>query len=1212
MSANNNNNINNNQNTNINNSDGRPDEQHPHQQQEQEHQQQQSANEQPEESSSQQQESTVDQPEQSKDDNEQPKKDPAAVLAFLNATVNKEMEGFHCSHAITHARNYGAFTYQRPTDILRTLADQHLVTDDEEDEFPLEPKAMYPVMGNMKRRVHRRAFEGPSKVPDPEWEAPRPIRQPIPAPTPSIYPESRGFKLRSVEEIMKSLQNGDTQQPTESVHPTTTTSSQSETNNMNLRGDHFNNIVNMVLSNIPKPGCTTMDTTKKTVSTTTSNNNTTTTTAAATITKATNAGQVKSDAFRRQSTTTNRSSAAATNAVDSGRRSSAATTTTSANNRSSADSGRRSSSSNRHAATSSADAGRRPSSRTRDSERRLSASVRPNPSTTDATKSGRRPSASSQQSVHATTAPYPSVSKQANAAAAASNRLQPVNTPTTIVKKARAQRNATTAAKSETKAMSAGTESTPADTKTSSRDATAAATATTVSPVLPPLDDIPDHLEAKDFLTKLDEVEPRSLSTLGRSSTEKPSKKPGVVIQAKDNLQGLIKAPKDLKAAKGKARAKPKVKTKPVVPVPAPVAKPPTYVPYMSTSAYMNPKPCSTKTAADNGPSDDDSSDDSDDETPSVPFPPAVPSSPSSPPPSIPSAPSIRSVSADTTKPSSPSAVAAATPSTPLVSGANTKPVAASAPSPPAIPSDAKASSSAGKPAPASAAVTPAATAKASSGVKPSATSSSTAGKPKTSAARHPERGVKPSSADPSLGSKRASDKRSVVELEEGETVSPSPSPSRLARKSTSSGLGESRTGDRSRSSRAARSSRGSHGSGSPSPHRRSARRHGSRSRSPSSRTRRAPAGRSTSSGRPSSPRRRSRSPLPRSRRSESRRRDRSPEARRHDNSPASRRDDRRRPSSPSLQKGTKRKASSGGRDDPVLSERSAKRQATSSTVSVPVSAPAAPVAPTTQSSSKASPPRASSAKHEPAPGPSVAATPSTNKDQCRIFTIMFKHLAHTYKKRGDAQANPTIGVLDHFHALCNYVLSFYYADKSSSDVVAAKQSIGAWKSLFPFADVLLRKLQERRLDDLWGLCTRLLSLVRFLVHGRMVDAAIPLARKQQRDATSGVPAAMVETLLREYEKAKGLYQDSERFASFAAVSKRFPRTFERTVVGGDFGAGVVLGGEVDSSVLEPGFPLSPLSELNLAALAIKCMLGEWVSSMGVDYAPITNTDEFM
>ncbi|KAI7904344.1 uncharacterized protein BX663DRAFT_504736 [Cokeromyces recurvatus] len=217
----------------------------------------------------------------------------------------------------------------------------------------------------------------------------------------------------------------------------------------------------------------------------------------------------------------------------------------------------------------------------------------------------------------------------------------------------------------------------------------------------------------------------------------------------------------------------------------------------------------------------------------------------------------------------------------------------------------------------------------------------------------------------------------------------------------------------------------------------------------------------------------------------------------------------------------------------------------------------------------------------------------------------MFKKLAHAYKKRGDAQTDPSIGALDHFHALCNYMLSFYFADKSNSDV-PSKQSIAAWKSLFPFAEVLLRKLQERKLDVLWGLCTRLLALIRFAVHGIMVDATIPLVKKKE-----GIPAEMVESLVLEHAKAKRLLKDSEQHASFASWARLFPGSFKRTVLGGDFLAGVVLGGEAGVSV-GPGYPLSPLSELNLAALAVKCILAEWVSSMGVDYAPITSTDDFM
>ncbi|CAO0790807.1 unnamed protein product [Mucor circinelloides] len=247
----------------------------------------------------------------------------------------------------------------------------------------------------------------------------------------------------------------------------------------------------------------------------------------------------------------------------------------------------------------------------------------------------------------------------------------------------------------------------------------------------------------------------------------------------------------------------------------------------------------------------------------------------------------------------------------------------------------------------------------------------------------------------------------------------------------------------------------------------------------------------------------------------------------------------------------------------------------------------------------------------------SATAPDSDTPEQCKLFIIMFGKLAHANKRRGDTQTEEFFGMIDHFHALCDYILNFYYVDKTSADKVSFKQASQAWKSLFPFTDSLLAKLESHQHFDLYGLCARLISLVRYYIYKRMIDSTRHLLRKQlaldgEKDASSSRVCIQVsEGLLREYEKAERWYRTSEKYLSYGTMATQFPQTFKHVCIEGDLSAGITLGGEAGVSV-EPMFPFTPYSPLHHAAIVSKCMLSEYVRTKKFDYSPISQPEEYM
>ncbi|CEP12804.1 hypothetical protein [Parasitella parasitica] len=246
----------------------------------------------------------------------------------------------------------------------------------------------------------------------------------------------------------------------------------------------------------------------------------------------------------------------------------------------------------------------------------------------------------------------------------------------------------------------------------------------------------------------------------------------------------------------------------------------------------------------------------------------------------------------------------------------------------------------------------------------------------------------------------------------------------------------------------------------------------------------------------------------------------------------------------------------------------------------------------------------------------SATAPNAETPEQYKIFTIMFKQLAHANKRRGDKEKDPLIQIVDHFHALCDYILNFYYVDKANANI-PFKQASVAWKSLFPFCDSLLLKLQTHRQDELHGLCVRLIALIRYYIYSRMENATRPLLTKylsgasEDGNITDRKCIEMTDGLLREHEKAERCYKESEKHMTFGKVASQFPATFKDVCVEGNILAGITLGGEAGVSVA-PMFPFTPYSPLHHAAIVSKCILSEYVAKNNLSYCPITKPEEFM
>ena len=226
---------------------------------------------------------------------------------------------------------------------------------------------------------------------------------------------------------------------------------------------------------------------------------------------------------------------------------------------------------------------------------------------------------------------------------------------------------------------------------------------------------------------------------------------------------------------------------------------------------------------------------------------------------------------------------------------------------------------------------------------------------------------------------------------------------------------------------------------------------------------------------------------------------------------------------------------------------------------------------------------------------------------------IRFSQLAHASKRRGDSQSDVTMSVLDHFYSLCDYILSFYYADKNNTQM-SFRQASQAWRSLFPFTDNLLKKLEQQKHLVLYGLCARLVSLVRYYIFSRLsVSTQLKLKNylSQEKGNDDRNCLESSTSIFREFERADRWYRVSEQHFNYASMTTDFPQTFQQVCVEGNLLAGISIGGEAGIS-LEPMFPFTPYSPLHHAAIVSKCMLKEFVQQKKLEHQPILKPEEFV
>lgn len=207
------------------------------------------------------------------------------------------------------------------------------------------------------------------------------------------------------------------------------------------------------------------------------------------------------------------------------------------------------------------------------------------------------------------------------------------------------------------------------------------------------------------------------------------------------------------------------------------------------------------------------------------------------------------------------------------------------------------------------------------------------------------------------------------------------------------------------------------------------------------------------------------------------------------------------------------------------------------------------------------------------------------------------------------------LSILNHMHALLNYVLAFYYTDKRGQEF--NWRNWGSMRGLMDFTLGRLQKLQEHK--ELYGLLLRISSLIKFYMFSRQEGqvkrklGSLTGEQQQQQQAASDVVANAQYCLeaLGNYEAAYGALREAEKFLGYEHIQQKFPETFKNVCMKGDLSAGIVLGDEAGDGC-SPMFPFAPFSRLHHAAIMAKCILAEFVAQNGIDFTPITNTDDYM
>jgi hypothetical protein len=225
------------------------------------------------------------------------------------------------------------------------------------------------------------------------------------------------------------------------------------------------------------------------------------------------------------------------------------------------------------------------------------------------------------------------------------------------------------------------------------------------------------------------------------------------------------------------------------------------------------------------------------------------------------------------------------------------------------------------------------------------------------------------------------------------------------------------------------------------------------------------------------------------------------------------------------------------------------------------------------------------------------------------ILFFSFGKLAHANKKRGDGQKDAIFMILDHFYSLCDYILNFHFMDIANPNPkTSVKEATVAWRTLFPFAEALLPKLKSHGLLSLYGLCSRLVSLVRYYVFNRAVTISRTAIMNLTSDDNLKNPeeaCKLSRDILDEHTKAEQWYQSSEKYFSLTQFMEDYPKTYEDVCASGDLSAGIHVGGEAGTTI-GPIFPFSPYFPLHHVAIVSKCIIQEYIASNQVAYTPIS------
>lgn len=233
------------------------------------------------------------------------------------------------------------------------------------------------------------------------------------------------------------------------------------------------------------------------------------------------------------------------------------------------------------------------------------------------------------------------------------------------------------------------------------------------------------------------------------------------------------------------------------------------------------------------------------------------------------------------------------------------------------------------------------------------------------------------------------------------------------------------------------------------------------------------------------------------------------------------------------------------------------------------------------------------------------------NMDTYHHHSFRFRKLATAYKHRGDPRQSEISGLLDHIQAILNYVLSFYYQDLKTNEYSGLRH----WESLFPFSSQVLRNLKDRKELDLYALCCRMMGMVRYYTFVRREASASKkldnvIKKEVEPNVTHDATKASKQAFA-EFEEAYNRFKEADRHLSYEQFRTNYPNTFNNACLKGEYGPGIVIGGEAGTSI-EPRYPFIPFAKLHHAAIVCKCMLAEYVEKNAIKYTPIQDFEEYM